>query len=583
MLQYPILILLAFMIICCKATKPSISQLDVVNVADFGAFPNDGTDDSNAIQKAIDYAIKSNRSSYVYCPPGVYILNTGLIISNKKNNGEYNFVTLTIGGNTSTYAGDQNIGKTVVFKMLKPTFGLALQSARNCVIENIVFEGCASFSTNPSDIINQSNSNTDRKLNTITNTFSPSCAIVIDPFHKGVPIKDQYNGHQVNYTNSSTGGSSMVLVKGCSFFQHYIAIANNPSANVQNGDNIRAENCHVSTCHTFWSCGQTQSRGNSIENVYALFLHTFVSGSQIGSKNGTPPTISNVNLAGFCKQVFEIRTGFSGLNVYRSYFESIWTLGVCLGLSTSFDQCQISFTLPNEDYFSPPFQLYTNNSTSFRDCNIQYFNNCTVPMPFLFRSESLLISGGSVEGGVVVADGYTNAGGDDMHKVVLENVKIKCLGKVAGKKSSEKPAVNLKDEIIMGGEVVLSSDGSIYVNMGTTYIQNYVEDATIQIDPKFKTAHFTTKDTKNYEVGDNIFTLQDVDPKLSGFIVQSTVRSPLGYVSNISQNKITVSGVPYGFINRKDRIIVIKYPKLNQAFDKRNQGLNQIRYFEKNK
>ncbi len=81
-----------------------------------------------------------------------------------------------------------------------------------------------------------------------------------------------------------------------------------------------------------------------------------------------------------------------------------------------------------------PFQLYTNNSTTFRDCNIQYFSNCINPMPIIFRSESLLISGGSIEGGVVVADGITNTGGDDLHKVSMDNVKIKCLGKVAGKK-----------------------------------------------------------------------------------------------------------------------------------------------------
>lgn len=529
-----------------------------VNIIDFGAIPNDNIDDSYSIQKAINFAINTNKSSYVYCPPGTYILDKGLVIANKNNSGEYSFVTLTIGGTTATYAGDQNIGKTVVFKLKQPTFGLALQSARNCIIENIVFEGCSSFSTNPVEILNQKNINLESRFKVVTNSFSPSCAIVIDPFHKNVPSIDQYLGFNENYSNKSTGGSSMVLVRGCSFFQHYIAIANNPSANVLNGDNVRAENCHVSTCHTFWSAGQTQSRSNSIDNVYALFLHTLVSGTKIGSKNGTPPSVSNVNLAGFCKEVFDIHTGFSGLNVYRSYFESIWSLGLSRGLSTSFDQCQFSFAVPNKDFFMPPFHLYTTNSTSFRDCNIQYFNNCNTPMPFLFRSNELFISGGSIEGGVVVADGVTNSGGDDLHKVTLQGVFIKCKGKVAGKKASEKPSTNVNDEIIMGGEAIITSDGDLLINQGTTYTLDYKEASIMKIDNRFKSVSFESKNAKIYNIGDNLFSDRTITYEANESNI--SIRSYVGYVSSITNNKVTVSGVPLGFIEGSTTIYRVSYP-----------------------
>ncbi|MCB0746280.1 MAG: hypothetical protein KDC90_02350 [Ignavibacteriae bacterium] len=542
----------------CVVSKKELNNQFIVNIVEFGAIPNDSQDNSDAIQMAIDFAIKSKKSSRVFCPPGVYILNKGLIISRIQENGEYGFVTLTIGGNVATYSGDQNIGKVVVFKMNRPTFGLALQSARNCVIENIVFEGCAKFSNEPKEILNLDIATIDKKYNIINNPFSPSCAIVIDPFHKNILTRDRYKDHESKYTNLSTGGSSMVLIKGCSFIQHYISIANNPSANVQNGDNIRAENCHVSTCHTFWSTGQTQSRGNSIENVYALFLNTFVSGTQIGSGNGTPPSISNVNLAGFCKQVFDIQTGFSGLNVYRSYFESIWSLGLSRGLSTSFDQCQFSFVAPNHDIFMPPFQLYTSNSTSFRDCNIQYFNNCNTPMPYLFRSLELLISGGSVEGGVVVADGITNAGGDDLHKVTLQNVFIKCKGKVAGKKSSEKPVSNIRNEIIMGGEAILSSDGDVLINQGSTYTIEFTENSALTIDRQLKTLSFLAIDTEKYKIGDNLFSDKSVTfPMNETFL---TINTYLGFVSGIKENKVIVSGVPMGLMDGPYKIYKVSYP-----------------------
>lgn len=575
-------ILLSFIHSCSIKAKHSNktgsrSNLYHINIVDYGAIPNDNIDDSDAIQKAIDFAIKSNKSSWVFCPPGIYTLSKGLVIARGLTNGEYGFVTLSIGGEIATFAGDQNMGKTVVFKMLKPTFGIAIQSARNCVIENIVFEGCAKFSTNPLDILNIRSISMDAKYNVESNSFSPSCAIVIDPFHNKVPQSDRYIGHDVQYTNKSTGGSSMVLIRGCSFYYHYIAIANNPSGNVQNGDNIRAENCHVSTCHTFWSCGQTQSRGNSIDNVYALYLHNFVSGVQIGSQIGTPPTVSNVNLAGFCKYVFDIHTGFSGLNVYRSYFESIWSLGLSRGISTSFDQCQFSFQLPNSNFFMPPFQLYSTNPTSFRDCNIQYFNNCTNPMPFLFRAQELLISGGSVEGGVVVADGITNAGGDDLHKVTMQGVFIKCKNKVAGKKASEKPSTNVRGEIVMGGETILTSDGDLVVNNGTTYFIDYLETASMKIINTSKELIFMSQDITRYKLGDNLFSDRSITYDNGGELID--IRSYLGYVSTIVGNKVTISGVPILHPIGKSNIYRVDYPTIQNI--SKNISKSNIERFKK--
>jgi hypothetical protein len=146
-------------------------------------------------------------------------------------------------------------------------------------------------------------------------------------------------------------------IRGCSFHNYYIAIANNPSNGVANGDNIKVEDSYVESCHTFWSAGQTQSRNNSISNVYALFINTFVSGNVIGQQQGTPPNIRNVNIAGFCRTVFNIKTAFSGLGVDQCYFENIWSLGIVLANTVHFSQCQFQFALPSEKYFGPPFQL----------------------------------------------------------------------------------------------------------------------------------------------------------------------------------------------------------------------------------
>lgn len=553
------LLVILFFFGCNKKITLEFISNDIINIQDFGAIPNDGKDDSSAIQNAVDYAIKNNKSSLVYCPPGVYDLNKGIFVAHLRENGEYNFTTFTIRGHIPAYTPNQAIGSTTVFKIHHKGFGLALQLARNSVIENIVFEGSAKYSTDIKKIMEFTDDEWGIKANANTNSFSPSCAIVIDPFHANVPKNEQYKDLSKLYTNQSNSGSSMVLIKGCAFFNHYIAIANNPSFGVQNGDNIRAEQCHVNTCHTFWSAGQTQSRANSIDNIYALLLHTLVSGVQIGNQQGTPPTISNVNLAGFCKKVFDIKTGFSGLNVYRSYFESVWSLGVSNGISTSFDQCQLKFHKPDREIPGPPFHIYSDRVVSFRDCSIEYFDNCNTPMPFLMRSKELLISGGQIEGGVIVADGITNAGGDDLHKVQLQGVFIKCMGKIAGKKATMKPETKLKDEILMGGEVIMTNEGEMIVNTSTTYNIEYMEKALINSQNNQGQISFTSIKPSEYKVGDNLFSDSNLDLKSIG-LPKLTIRTFLGYVISILNNKVIVSGAPIGTQVGNHNVYKISYP-----------------------
>lgn len=496
----------------------------------------------------------------MYCPPGVYDLDKGLVIANQKSNGEFGFVSFQLSGHISAYSPNQNIGSTTVFKLKKPTFGVALHLARNCIVQNIVFEGCADYNHEKIKNINWSEPVDDSNSMTRGNLNSPSCAVVIDPFHKNIPTKNRYPGFDGYYSNKQTGGSSMVLIKGCSFFKHYIAIANNPSGQIANGDNIKVEQSSASLCHTFWSCGQSQSRANHIDNVYVTFINTFINGRQIGSQNGTPPMVRNLNLAGFCKQVLNVNTGFSGMNFSQCYMEGIWSLGVCNSDFVSFDQCQIKFIPPGEDYFMPPFFLHSNNVATFRDCDIQFFNNCTTPMPILFNSRSLVISGGLIEAGVVVAGGYTNAGGDALHNVELDNVFIKCKGKVAGGSTSAKPKTDLRKEIVMGGQTYESSNGTLTRNLSTTYFNYFIESVELQINNDSKKATFLSNTPGLYQIGDNLFSSAYVSPTHSEMRGPIKIRSAIGYIEKIEGNAIYVAGIPKGLDNSRLDLYCVSYP-----------------------
>ena len=144
---------------CSNKTANLFFLGQVLNIKDFGAISNDKIDDSKAIQAAIDFAIKSRKSSWVYCPTGIYDLSKGLVIANQQKSGEFKFVTLRIGGAIPVYSENQTVGSVAVFKIKNPTFGIALQSARNCTIENLVFLGCSKLENSPEAILARSAKN----------------------------------------------------------------------------------------------------------------------------------------------------------------------------------------------------------------------------------------------------------------------------------------------------------------------------------------------------------------------------------------------------------------------------------------
>lgn len=95
---------------------------DVLNVKDFGAKGDGSTDDTAAIQAAIDYAVAAGRRS-VYFPAGTYIVTSPL-------HAQVETGTTTVGGSTkSRYAygmgltlrGEQ-VGKTVLRKTGQTTY-----------------------------------------------------------------------------------------------------------------------------------------------------------------------------------------------------------------------------------------------------------------------------------------------------------------------------------------------------------------------------------------------------------------------------------------------------------------------------
>lgn len=530
-----------------------------VDVRKFGAIPNDDKDDSDAIQLAVNYAIKTSNSSIIKLEPGIYTIDKGIVLANQSGNGEYTFIRLTISGHVPAFSHEQRFGASTVFHSRAAGFTLAIQSGRNCLIENIVFEGSGLQPDSVEEIFGSSDKEWEQSGKSRTNRFSPHCAIAIDPFYRNISNKDYYPGYNGYYSNTSNGGTSMLTIRGCSFSRYFIAIANNPSDGVSNGDNIRSENCYVSYCHTFWSAGQTQSRCNSINNVYANSIHTFVSGVEIGKMQGTPPFLSNINIAGFCKYVFNVNTLFSGVYVESSHLENIWSLGIALATTVSFERCHIQFLIPGNEIYAPPFHLYSAATVDIRNCGIEYFSNCTVVAPIVMRARALQISGGWIEGGVITANGITNEGGEEMHNVRFENVVLKCQGSLAGRTSFKRPIENIANEIFIGGESLKAHDHSVFTNTGNTYQLYPLGDFNFNIDHTTKTGSFKIKNAGLVRPGDNIYTTQVITLEDNAF-GRYSITPALGFVSHIEGEVVFIKNLPEGLKSGIHRLYIVDYP-----------------------
>lgn len=116
---------------------------DVLNVKDFGAKGDGSTDDTAAIQAAIDYAVAAGRRS-VYFPAGTYIVTSPL-------HAQVETGTTTVGGATrSKYAygmgltlrGEQ-VGKTVLRKTGQATYTIPANNNINggSAVDTVLFFG----------------------------------------------------------------------------------------------------------------------------------------------------------------------------------------------------------------------------------------------------------------------------------------------------------------------------------------------------------------------------------------------------------------------------------------------------------
>lgn len=522
-----------------------------IDVRWFGAVPDDGKDDSWAIQKAIDFAINSTGNPVVQLPGGTFIVNN--VVIGRKDGSDYGFVTLTLRGNTNTVA------QTTQFTCSnKNAFCLNIQRGRSVTIENIRFNGSGPSITGLRKMVETSDA--AYTAGVIANQYSQHNAINIDAFHSDVPRNLRYpNVDDAWYANTSHGGTSMVTIKNCSFLNFVNGVMESPSGVVQNGDNVVVSDCYFEANKNCFSAGQTQSRANKLIGCYLLFNQTIVNGQDYGTTRGTVADIINCNIAGGTKYLYQVNGGFSGVNITNTFAEALYSFGISEDMPVTITNSQLTMCRDDVDEMFIAPVVAQGRQVTFVGGAIEYFDNLSVT-PFVFNVSQLLFNGTKIRGGIPL-NGYYTMGMVKFNSVNLtSNDGMGTLDETAQIPYEDVGRI-VNSPIIPGMNYKLRQ-GFTAAAVNDKIETVYLESITIRVNSKTHTAYFITPKPGRYRQND---ALADLGPSVSNpgpYDRFAGTQGSLGVITHVSGDTVKLRYVPYGINdNTKHDVYLVRIPK----------------------
>lgn len=358
---------------------------DYVNVKDFGAVGDGVTDDTAAIQNAINSAAYNFGSwtnglhSRVRIPAGRYLITDTIQIGYGNP-----YSGLLVEGDGATYRGETGFGGTIIIANFNDRPAINIQGSRLGVIRNLALLGQnfnwiltnnlgspAGTTGTPSPLLDDT-----VKSNWVDSSFPASASSVTAPY-AGICI-DGYAGTQpavhyptVNYpswtgitTQYGKATSSIVKIEDCYIAGFVVGVVSQPSGADGNGDFITIHKTNIEFCQYGVSIGQTQSRNVAlhdcvVNNVFCA-ITTLANGVQHGKWGGP---VLNTSFF-WVIQLLEIAylTDSGPLSLINCYAEGIWRIGT---ISTStlqyeqsvlFQNCEFSFS-SQQDFRGVPSNI----------------------------------------------------------------------------------------------------------------------------------------------------------------------------------------------------------------------------------
>ena len=361
---------------------------DIIKASWFNV-PTDGTNAAVQMQKAIDFAIGSTQVSTLEIDAAVYTFTEPLVAYKKNGPSDYSLFNLTIRGTQNVYSEHAGTGGATVFKWPNfVPFGLGIQGARAVQIERIAMQGYIPEITKsqiiysePDEIFPQSR-------------YSPSAAIVIDPFSPSTPPDGGYIGFTSSYDNSLSSSDISIQESFIEKFPTGIVIT--PNGQTQQADSINIDRTRIRRCIYAVSTCQDQSRRVTVTRCDFQRNQFVLSGDVFGAQTGILPFVSSIKVADNCGWLFRYAGVNSDAKLIGIDAEALWGIGYCVSntrpLSISKSNIQISprTNSENNDFYNPVL-LRTDNAR-LDNVEIIVGGGTSVSQPLTFAVKKLEIN-----------------------------------------------------------------------------------------------------------------------------------------------------------------------------------------------
>lgn len=380
--------------------NPANTSDGVISGKWYGAKGDNSTDDTVALQKALDIVLRNNTIFRdLYIPSGIYVISAPLIAYIKVG-GNFQFHTTYIFGDSTAWGG--NLG-TVIRCTFRDRFAIGFQCGKGCALKNIKIEGIFTppagtdysfFSLHIDEFVTDGSRDVE---------FSPYLGVATDPFttngteptiivagvptYAGYPGSDAYGQSLRSYYSGATvtkGGSTAMKVLDCYISAFVVGYASSVNGQSQNADNTSLENIQFANVKVCVALCQDQEDTFTITNCQCWgSMHTFFAGSIYGAGSPGNYIIDNIQLAGRCVQfIAQSEGGYKASYIRGVFAEATGAFGFLTSqMCPSVEDCEFDFVVPSTNPADPGTSSFPEiahiqaDGVTFRNCSFRIYGS----------------------------------------------------------------------------------------------------------------------------------------------------------------------------------------------------------------